>query len=191
MPALPRLCSRGIRAGRAGVGDPGVKMAAQEIGSLYIGLGIDTAVFDRQIVQIPQKIKPSSDAIERGFNNASAALKRTEVSAGATRAAMQNLQLPTERHRHFAGVWRQPVPGAGAAERPDSPDFSAGRLPHYRHFHRQRDYADACAGGRHYCRRRRVRRADPAGAVQRREPAPVQLGAGAHRAAGIECRYRG
>jgi len=66
-------------------------MAAQEIGSLYVGLGFDTAVFDRQIVQIPQQAQKAAEGIKKGFAGAGQELDKFQKSTGATRAAVQNL----------------------------------------------------------------------------------------------------
>jgi hypothetical protein len=68
-------------------------MAAQEIGSLYLGLGFDTAVFDRQIVQIPQKVTQATQAITKGFSGASKEIDNFQKSTGATRAGLQNLSF--------------------------------------------------------------------------------------------------
>ena len=68
-------------------------MAAQEIGSLYVGLGFDTAVFDRQIVQIPAKVSQATAAISKGFSGASKDVDNFQKSTGATRAGLQNLSF--------------------------------------------------------------------------------------------------
>jgi hypothetical protein len=64
-----------------------------QIGSLYVGLGLDTATFDRQLQNVGGQAAQVGEKLKRGLGGASAELDKFGRSTGQTRFALQNLSF--------------------------------------------------------------------------------------------------